>query len=193
VQNDQEPSGEEAPAAPATRPNPKVSTEELPSVSELELEPVAPAFAAYSVLSSALFWLLLAVATVVARELPQLPWRPGPWWPWIFLALAAWSALIAWLDARRRAWAVRQWDLVYRSGVLWHRTVIVPFTRIQHVEAISGPLERVFGLTRLKCYTAGGISADLTVLGLSARDAGRVRQFLLEQIRDDEGPDAGDG
>ncbi|MFW5927042.1 MAG: PH domain-containing protein, partial [Wenzhouxiangella sp.] len=66
--------------------------------------------------------------------------------------------------------------------VVWRKTVIVPFARIQHVEAVHGPLERYLGLMRLKCFTAGGMSADLTVKGLDRNDARRVRQYLLEQI-----------
>jgi uncharacterized protein len=174
-----------APAAPGPSDNPPVAPEHLPSFSELELHPVARTFAPYAVLSSGLFWLLLALASLLARALPALPFEPGWGWISLFLVLAGWSSLLAWLDARRRGWALRRHDLVYRSGVLWLRTVVVPFARIQHVEAVSGPLERLFGLTRLKCFTAGGMAADLTVLGLSHSDAGRVRQFLLEQIRDD--------
>ena len=38
---------------------------------------------------------------------------------------------------------------------------------------------------RLRCYTAGSAMSDLTVHGLTADDAEKVRQYLLEQIRDD--------
>ena len=71
---------------------------------------------------------------------------------------------------------------------MWRRTIILPFARIQHVETASGPVERLFGLMRVKCFTAGGSSADLAMLGLDAEQARRVRQYLLEQIREDRTP-----
>src|SRR5699024_8172681 len=92
------------------------------------------------------------------------------------------AAVHALLDVRYRAWALREHDLIYRYGVIWRKTVIMPFARIQHVEAVHGPLERHLGLMRVKCFTAGGMSADLTVRGLDQSAARRVRQYLLEQI-----------
>lgn len=160
--------------------------EQLPDYRDLDLRPVTRSYLPYSLTTTGGFWLFLTVLAVVLPRLPFVPFDPGPWMPIPFVVLGIWLTLMSWLDARRRGWALREHDLVYRSGVIWRKTVILPFARIQHVETISGPIERMFGLMRLKCFTAGGAMTDLTVEGLDAESAGQVRQYLLEQIRDDQ-------
>ncbi len=99
-------------------------------------------------------------------------------------ALTLIASGLAWLEARRRAWGLREHDLIHRSGIIVQTTAVLPLARIQHVETASGPLERAFGLVRLSCYTAGGLSTDLVVAGLTADTAERVRRHLLERIRE---------
>ena len=163
----------------------------LPDFRRAPLERVSSRFAPYAMISSAIFWLILMVVAVVVPRLPMVT-LALPGWLGLLPGLALlWFATLAGLEARRRRWALREHDLIYHSGLIWQRTAILPFARIQHVETASGPLERMFGLMRVKCFTAGGLSADLTVEGLERDDARRVRQYLLEQIRDDE-PEAAD-
>lgn len=167
--------------------NEQVDASTLPNFQRVELTRVADAYLPWALITQTLFWLLLAVVAVV---LPRLPFEflevieeLGWWWlPLPPLAVAVIAAVHARLDARYRAWALREHDLIYRYGVIWRKTVIVPFARIQHVEAVHGPLERYLGLMRVKCFTAGGMTADLTVKGLDQSAARRVRQYLLEQI-----------
>lgn len=158
----------------------------LPDFRRAALERVSSRFTPYAVITSAIFWLILIAAALVVPRLPMVDFEL-PFWLALVPGLAlVWFALVAALDARRRRWGLREHDLIYRSGLIWQRTAILPFARIQHVETASGPLERWFGLMRVKCFTAGGLAADLTVEGLQRDDARRVRQYLLEQIRDDE-------
>jgi membrane protein YdbS with pleckstrin-like domain len=165
--------------------NQQVDAEALPDYRQVELKPVARNFLPYSLITTAGFWLFLALLLLIVPRLPYMNFEIGLWPPVGLLVAAGWFCLITWLGVRKRAWALREHDLIYVSGVIWRKTVIVPFVRIQHVETSSGPLERWFGLTRLKCFTAGGMMADLTVEGLDTEAAGQVRQYLLEQIRDD--------
>lgn len=158
----------------------------LPDFRRAALERVSARFAPYAMISSAIFWLLLVIASVVGPRLPMVEFELPTWLPLVPASALIWFATVAGLDARRRRWALREHDLIYRSGLIWQSTAILPFSRIQHVETASGPLERLFGLMRVKCFTAGGLAADLTVEGLEHDDARRVRQYLLEQIRDDE-------
>ncbi len=172
--------------------NRPIAPASLPDYRQVILSPVAASYLPYAVLTTAFWWLLLIVVSLTVPYLPRIGFDPG-WWPPLVLGLAGiWFVLIAVLDARRRGWAVREHDLIYRSGVIWRKTVILPFARIQHVETASGPIERLFGLRRVKCFTAGGISADLSILGLDVDSARRVRQYLLEQIREDGSVDDGD-
>ncbi len=172
--------------------NQQVAVEQLPDYRQLTLSPMAPAFTTYSVLKTGLGWLLLTLLSTAPLVLSLSDYEAGLWPTALLAVLGLTSTLHSWRDARRRGWALREHDLVYRYGVLWRQTVILPFARIQHVESSSGPLERHFGLMRLKCFTAGGANVDLSVKGLDTGSGEKVRDYLLEQIRDDGGA-AADG
>lgn len=171
--------------------NPHVRPESLPDYAEVELTPVASGYLRYAIFSTAWFWLLLIVISLFGDQLPGVKFVAGSWLTGGLALIMLLSMLHSWIDAHRRGWALRRHDLIYRAGVLWQRTLILPFARIQHVETASGPVERLFGLMRVKCFTAGGSSADLTMLGLDAERARRVRAYLLEQLRDDGDPSSG--
>lgn len=170
--------------------NRPVAAADLPRYHEAEMTPACKGFLHWSLLVSLLFWGVLALIAWGSSLLEFMP-NYGMHWPTgVLLGLAALSVPHAVLDARYRAWGLREHDLIYRHGVIWRKIIVVPFARVQHVTVSHGPLERRFGIMRLKCFTAGGMSTDLTALGLDAEAARRVRQYLLEQIATsaDSGP-----
>lgn len=169
-----------------------IDPHELAAAEPLRLTPVAPSYARYRLVSLTLRWLV--VGAVVWLSIPaRLPHEPMlAFWPLALLALALLHLACAWREAGSRAWGLRDHDLLYASGLIQRRLTIVPCNRIQHVETASGPLERRFGLLRVTCFTAGGLSADLVVQGLAKDDAERVRQYLLGRIHHQD-PDPATG
>jgi membrane protein YdbS with pleckstrin-like domain len=92
-------------------------------------------------------------------------------------------ALIAWFRyaaARAIAYAVREHDVIVRSGVFWKRETVQPILRIQHVERAQGPLDKRFGLAKLKLFSAGTGHSTFEIPGLDAETALRIQSFLLE-------------
>ncbi|WP_198683947.1 PH domain-containing protein [Aliidiomarina celeris] len=75
-------------------------------------------------------------------------------------------------------------DLIgFIVGALWHKEVVVPFNRLQHLELQQGPTERLLGLSRLVLYTAGGTGADLAIPGLRTETAEQIRDQVLGIVR----------
>lgn len=85
--------------------------------------------------------------------------------------------------ARAVSFAIRERDLMLRSGLFWRREVIQPSRRVQHVELIRGPLEKRLGLARLKLFSAGTGKATFTIPGLRLMTAARIRRFVLQAAR----------
>lgn len=164
--------------------NRQIPADELPSYRWIDFQPVAARYLFWALMTGPGAWLLIAIGLLVVVETGLVPVDGFGWLPLVPFLIALFSVAMTWLDANYRSWALREHDLVYRSGVIWKKTVILPFVRIQHVEAVHGPLERKLGLMRLKCFTAGGMTANLVVLGLDRDHARRVRRYLLEQISD---------
>jgi len=165
--------------------NRPVECRQLPDYRDAELSPVVPAYLSHKRVTTSLFWLFLLAASLIVNLVPFVEIAPPVWVSIGIVVILLASLLLTGLDARHRGWALREHDLIYQSGVLWQKQVILPFARIQHVETLCGPFERWFGIMRVKCFTAGGHSADLVVEGLDRATAVRVRQYLLEQIRED--------
>ncbi len=94
---------------------------------------------------------------------------------------------LAWppLEYGAFSYALREQDLLVQSGVLFKRWSAIPFHRIQHVDTRQGPLDRLFGLSRLLVFTAAGVSADGSIPGLGAAEAERLRDELSRRGGDD--------
>jgi len=166
--------------------NRPVEVEALPDFRDAELNPVVASYLRHKVATTVGFWGLFILVSLAAPFLPFVDFNLSKYPAAIASVIMLLSLLHARLDARHRGWALREHDLIYQSGVIFRKQVILPFARIQHVETLSGPIERYFDLMRVKCFTAGGQSADLVVEGLTTATAGQVRRYLLEQIRDDD-------
>ncbi len=165
--------------------NPSVVPEDLPDYGDVEFESLAPSFRRYTLVSTLTFAIPVVVAALVVWALPFIP-LPG--WKILLIAIGLLIPLLLvgiyrWVDAGYRGWALRQHDIIARSGVLWRSITALPVARIQHVETTHGPLERAHRLARLKLYTAGGLTADLVVIGLGRDAADQLREYLVEQIR----------
>jgi hypothetical protein len=128
---------------------------------------------------------------MLALLLPTRIARIG-YWPWI---LAGWAvlALLAviyslWRPPRYyRSWSYRIDGRVLetRSGIIFHRTRLLPLSRLQHVDIERGPFARMYGLASLVLHTAGTHSANIRIPGLDADEALRLRDRLVEIGGDD--------
>lgn len=85
-----------------------------------------------------------------------------------------------WMIGRNwRSWgyAERVDDLLVVHGALFRKLVIVPYGRMQLVDVVAGPVERVFGIVNVKLHTAAA-TTDAKIRGLRPDDAGNLRDRL---------------
>ncbi|MGH9170882.1 MAG: PH domain-containing protein [Acidimicrobiales bacterium] len=123
--------------------------------------------------------LLTAVALVVAAVLlsasASASWREAA----VAGALVL-SVFLLIVEVRRYfAWGYceRSRDLLVRRGVLVRRLTVVPYGRMQLVEATAGAGERLFGLATIKLHTAAA-ATDARIPGLESEEATRLRDQL---------------
>jgi len=67
------------------------------------------------------------------------------------------------------------------TGLVWTASVMIPISRIQHIDLLRGPLERHHGLASLNIHTAGTSNASQKVSGLEAGTAIAVRERIMGQ------------
>lgn len=157
---------------------------DLPQCDAVTFHPIDRRFAFSQWLSYGLLWLVFVAALDLVPRLTSWPWTHQAWPIGLASVIALGHMVLIYKDALSRGWSLRDHDFLYRYGIFWRHQVIVPFARIQHVETITGPIDRLFGICRMRIFTSGGSGGDLDVLGLAAPLAQQIREQLMAQIHE---------
>jgi uncharacterized protein len=70
-------------------------------------------------------------------------------------------------------------------GWLFHVDTVVPLVRVQHLDVVRGPLDKMFGTASLVVHTAGTHNSTVTVPGLAPERASEIRDIIREHVRTD--------
>ena len=89
------------------------------------------------------------------------------------------------LQWRHTQYALTAQGLRIRRGVWWRTDTIVARSRVQHTDLHRGPIDRALGLAGLRVYTAGSELMRVTLSGLSAEQAEKIRDALIWVEGDD--------
>ena len=99
-----------------------------------------------------------------------------------YITLAIILFLLYKTDIGRRGYALREKDILYRSGIIAISTTIIPFSRIQHIALDEGLFSRMYQLGQLRIFTAGGSSGSLHIPGIEIEQARQIKEILMKQI-----------
>lgn len=102
------------------------------------------------------------------------------------ILITGFLVVISILGFPKKGYLVRQQDISFQEGLITYKLITVPFNRIQHVEVNQGVLAKLFHLSSVRIYTAGGNSSDLSIPGLSVTNAQKLKAFLSEKISEHE-------
>jgi uncharacterized protein len=145
-----------------------------------------PRVVAYWMMSDALTGLVLAaLAWFVARPLLAEHWSGwSPGWE-LGMRLACAGLLVLAVLVPPLAWARWRYGLLgdlllMRYGILFVEERAVPVRRMQHVDLVRGPIERLFGLATLVVFTAGNEGSAFRVPGLRIARAQELRDRIVE-------------
>lgn len=172
------PSGDQDGPRPAATPGTPPAPSSLPAPRlddrERSLDPrMVQVWRVFSALRMAPL-LLLGTATGVLT-LDRWGWAIG-----LGLLVLLGVSLIWYQPARYARWRWRLTDLALelRHGVIIHAQETVPYFRIQQIDVIQGPVDRLLGLAALSVTTASA-SGSVALPGIPASDAPAVRAELL--------------
>jgi hypothetical protein len=102
------------------------------------------------------------------------------------VVLIVYSIIISLLGFPKKGYLLREKDISYKTGLIFYKQISVTFNRIQHVEVSQGILGKLFGLSSVKIFTAGGSASDLSIPGLLSADALKLKAFISEKISQHE-------
>lgn len=99
--------------------------------------------------------------------------------------------LLIWLARKKyryTRWRLDDEGFALQRGKFWSIETRIPGSRVQHLDLVRGPLERRFDLATLVVHTAGTRQHALSVNGMDAAEAERLRDTLARKagIDDDE-------
>lgn len=162
-----------------------VSLAHQPKLAQLSWQALSPRYIKLNVwinLASTLFITLLWLLILFQPFWP-LSYKLSPlvlWLGIVLLVVGVWRSGYCYLAYPRKAYALRQHDLSFRSGLIFQKSVTQPILRIQHIELKRGPLERRAGLASLQVFSAGGAMHTFEIPGLLLTDAQAIRQLILQ-------------
>lgn len=100
-----------------------------------------------------------------------------------FGVLVLFTILFSRIGFKKRGFAFREHDVLFQSGVIATKTIVIPYNRVQHVALHEGLVSRYFGLAKVEIFTAGGGSSDIEIPGIEKEQAENIKQLLMGKIQ----------
>ncbi|NNT71739.1 PH domain-containing protein [Flavobacterium sp. IMCC34852] len=163
--------------------NETIDTKALPRFETVQLSPIDSKYWQVILISIfSFFFLGLAIMVILFFLVDEVVEQK----PLIFSAYTAVFAialLLSRISFKKKAYAFRNHDVIFRSGIIATNTMVIPYNRVQHVALHEGFIARFFGLAKVEIFTAGGISSDLEIPGIAKEEAENIKQLLMGKIQ----------
>lgn len=149
-------------------------------------QPFPPDAAQVAMITGTIWGLLFGIGAAVF-----IGWPLRVAWPFLSLgfSLLLMIALVLgfivfgiWLGYRRwkfSLWKLDDTGLHVKRGHFWRKEILIPRSRVQHLDIERGPIERHFGLATLIVHTAGTRLHALRQPGFLDADAVALRDALV--------------
>lgn len=155
----------------------------LPKYETVNLTKLHPNYWKEILISSGLIVLVIGIAVFLGiffiEEIQEYKWPVVLVYSLFVLAFVFFSNVAF----KKKAYAFRNHDLIFRSGIIATNTMVIPYNRVQHVALHEGFVARFFGLAKIEIFTAGGVSSDLEIPGIAKEEAENIKQLLMGKIQ----------
>lgn len=164
--------------------NETIDTKKLPKFEEVQLTPLHPKYWSVLLINSSIVFSIIAIALVFLWINSDDSEKISPFWIFgLFLIVVNLAFLFTRIGFKKKAYAFRNHDVIYRSGIIATNTMVIPYNRVQHVALHEGLISRYFGLAKVEIFTAGGSSSDLEIPGIAKEEAENIKQLLMGKIQ----------
>ena len=163
--------------------NHEINIDALPKIETGTFQKLDENYLVVRYIGSFIFFLIMGFGLIMSYFLTDVTEVPGLFWGlvglWIIWAIT--SFVLTNLGYKVRGYILRDKDLVHRKGVIFKTLTTIPFNRVQHCEVSQGIIQRMFDLHTLQIFTAGGSNSDLSIPGLKADTAQRIKEFIINK------------
>lgn len=164
--------------------NQSIDISTLPKFEETALQPLEKNYFKVMLIQFGIFYTLVLIAILILFFLEadvffknNISYLVLAW-----LVLSIITFLYLKISFAKKGFALREHDVIFKSGVVSETTTIVTNNRVQHVALHQGLLSRFFGLASIELFTAGGSTSDLKIKGLLLDDAKKIKESVSLKI-----------
>lgn len=165
--------------------NPAIDIASLPKFESVSFQPISRKYLVKAILQNLFFLCMAIIGWVVLFyfEISELQLNILLIGIVLYFGFQFWNIFQL---QKKYGFALREKDILYRRGYLVNKTTVVPFNRIQHVSISRDLLDKVFGISTLKIFTAGGSGSDIVIPGLTPDLALRLKGALAVKLAQHE-------
>jgi len=164
--------------------NSQIELQNIPKIEDVLLKPISKKYLNIIIINKTiLFSVLFIVLFILKLVIDDNEVQAVFWYAFFVLVLISIANfIISVMGFKKRKYAVREHDVIYSKGLLFHSITTVPIHRIQHIEESRSWLARQFGLAALNIYTAGESGSDLSIKGLPHDEAKQIKEFISSKV-----------
>ncbi|MGL5275756.1 PH domain-containing protein [Myroides sp.] len=168
--------------------NKQIDISTLPQVAQVDFKSLHPKYktvVGIRLLIASIFILLLSSSPYIFQHTTNsLPisdiWLVSICGVGVLLVIL--MCIISLKGVQMKGYALREHDIIYKTGIISRSQTVIPFNRVQHVVVYEGALLRVFGLCTVEFFTAGGALGDLKISGISKEEGERLKAYVIQKI-----------
>lgn len=163
--------------------NETIDTKQLPRFEQVRFTPLHPGYWKVLLINFAVFFALLGIGLSVGLLFNDNMIENRPLFTGLYFALMAVVLFFARIGYKKKGFAFRNHDVLFRSGIIATTTIVIPYNRVQHVSLHEGLVSRFFRLATIQVFTAGGSSSDIEIPGIAREEAENIKQLLMGKIQ----------
>jgi uncharacterized protein len=168
--------------------NEVINLDLLPKYENIQLSRPHPAYWKIICINLLIFFGLLGITIAILIFFVDEVQPHAKWIIPVYIILLTSFFLLFSVSFKKRGYAIRTHDVIYKSGIIAESTTIIPLNRIQHIELNEGLFSRIYRLGSLQLFTAGGQTGHIHISGIAIDEAKRIRDLLLNKLEQLETP-----
>jgi membrane protein YdbS with pleckstrin-like domain len=163
--------------------NTTIDTTQLPRFEEVQFSKLHPNYWKVILINTAITFFVFGIGVAFLfyfnGEISEARWYSVV----AFVVLLAITVLLSRISFKKRGFAFREHDVLFQSGIIATKTIVIPYNRVQHVALHEGLVSRYFDLAKVEIFTAGGSSSDIEIPGIEKEQAENIKQLLMGKIQ----------
>ena len=166
--------------------NTQIDLQQIPKLEDLEFNPISKNYLTLLIFQRVVFLVLVGIGACFAnlfltQSEPRLLVNSLVT---VVIVIGLLNMVVAILGFKKRQYAIRERDIVYKKGLLVAYQTVVSFKRIQHIELQQSFVAKKWDVATLNIFTAGESGGDLKIKGLQTDTAVKINEFLSSKVND---------